>query len=764
MSDDRTTVGSRICRQFVVRGTVQGVGFRPFVYRLATELALAGSVHNAGDGVTIVVEGETGSIEQFLPRLKRELPPLAQITSLTTAELPPTGRTSFTIIPSDHSHSADTFIPPDIATCDDCLSELFARDNRRHRYPFINCTNCGPRYTIVNRIPYDRPFTSMCRFSLCPECEREYHNPADRRFHAQPNACPTCGPHLTLHRSDGTAVESDDPIRETVAHLKAGRIVAIKGVGGFHLAVDPFNDTAVAELRRRKGRAQKPFALMAESIEAVRRYCDISPAEVELLSDMRRPIVLLRALSGTSITPSVAPAQKFLGFMLAYSPLHHLLLRGSFDALVMTSANFAEEPIVIDNDEAFARLSSLADYILVHDRDIVQRCDDSVVRMIDGFPQIVRRSRGFVPRPVMLRIPLKHRVLAVGGELKSVVGLGRGDAVVLSQHIGDLDNPSALKFFVQSVSHLQSVMQVQPDLIACDLHPEYLSTKWARGQSELPVVGIQHHHAHLASVLGDNGVTGRAIGIILDGTGYGSDGTIWGGEVLIGDAATFDRFAWLEPVPMPGGTAAIRSPWRMAVSYLHHAFGEEYDAVATRLLPGVSIEQRRMLVDMISHNINSPRTSSCGRLFDGVSAMLGLRTEITYDAQAAIELEMAATESGDTDTEQVDAARGALDIRPIIRSVATRRMNGDSSGDIARWFHAAVADLFVSAAIAARTHSGVAVVALGGGVLHNAILTRLICRRLHRERFEVLLARQVPPNDGGLALGQAVIADAQWKG
>jgi len=752
-----------------VNGIVQGVGFRPFVFRLASRLGLAGFVQNNSVGVTIEIEGARASIDELQRLLQVELPVLARITEFRSEQLPPLGETTFKIITSSRTQIAGTLIAPDVAVCDDCLRELFDRNDRRYRYPFINCTNCGPRYTIVERIPYDRPFTSMRVFPMCADCEREYHDPANRRFHAQPNACPICGPQLTWRNREGIVVGAD-AIERTIECLKQGQIVAIRGLGGFHLAVDPHNDSAVRTLRERKGRAEKPFALMAPDVAEIKQYCVISPEEECLLLHHTRPIVLLRTKPGANLPASIAPGQNYLGFMLPYTPFQHLLFRDNFDALVMTSGNYSDEPIAIGNDEACERLATLADCFLLHDREIVQRCDDSITRVAAGLPRILRRSRGYVPEPIILRSATEKNILAVGGELKNTVGLSRGRTVFLSQHIGDLDNPSALEFFHHSIEHFKRLLELTPQVIAYDLHPEYLSTKWALAQTEMPVIGVQHHHAHLASVMAENGVSERTIGIILDGTGYGLDGTLWGGELLIGDFRSFERFAWLEPVPMPGGAQAIHQPWRMALSYAHHAFGEDIDNLDIASLHAIEPSERRILVQMMKQQLNSPMTSGCGRLFDGVAALIGLRREVTYEAQAAMLLEMAiGGYSASPDDWYQDAAPdrfsgGPIGIAPLIRAIVGDIRAREDNARIAARFHRTLAELLVQAAAAARASSGISTVGLSGGVFQNVYLFELMVERLKQEGFKVLTHRQVPANDGGLALGQVVIADAATRG
>jgi hydrogenase maturation protein HypF len=753
----------RIC----INGIVQGVGFRPFVYRLAIEHGLGGFVGNASGGVLIEVEGEgLDALPAFCRSLKAEIPPLAHITEFSSEEIPPVGETAFSIRSSQHNSLAHTLISPDMGVCGDCLRELFDPKDRRFRYPFINCTNCGPRYTIVHGIPYDRPFTSMKAFPLCQECEGEYHDPANRRFHAQPNACHACGPSLSLHRGNGEKVATSDPVNAVVSFLTEGKIVALRGLGGFHLAVDAHNEDAVMELRRRKGRAEKPFALMAPDIESVKKFCHLSLQEEEALLHPSRPIVLLRARRGNSVAPSVAPGHRDLGFMLPSAPLHYLIAKNHFSALVMTSGNFSEEPLAIGNEEAVKRLQPLADFLLLHNREILQRCDDSILRFVAGKKRMVRRSRGYVPSPILLPSPAAMPILACGGELKNCVALARKNTVFLSQHIGDLDNPAAFSFFGQSILHLEKILEITPKIIAHDLHPEYLSTKWALSR-DLPKIGVQHHHAHLASVMAENGVEKRCIGIILDGTGYGTDGTLWGGEVLIGDWRGFHRFAWLEAVPLPGGAAAIKQPWRMATGYLYSAYGREFLNFNLPFLRKRSGEEVTVLLQMMERKLNSPLSSSCGRLFDAVSSLLNIRQEVSYEAQAAMELESAVEESFRGDYGEMPDKSfegGPLPGISLFRAVVEDMRRREPTGRIAARFHQALEGMFLNAARAARDVSGINTVGLSGGVFQNVYLFTWLLERLQEEGFTVLTHKQVPCNDGGLALGQAVIADRRLSG
>jgi hydrogenase maturation protein HypF len=769
----------------VVRGVVQGVGFRPFVYRLALEEGLAGSIGNDTGGVTIEIEGPAERVEAFRRRLEAETPPLARIDSVVFLEIPPKREKHFRIVASEAAGHVTTGIPADAATCADCLRELLDPNDRRYRYPFLNCTNCGPRYTITRRIPYDRPQTSMARFTMCAACQAEYDDPTNRRFHAQPNACPVCGPRVWLVASDGVEIPSDDPVTATIDRLMAGEIVAIKGIGGFHLAVDATNEFAVMRLRDRKHRYGKPLAVMARDLEAARALSVITSREEELLLTVARPIVLAPKRTGCGIAPSVAPGIPWLGVFLPYAPLQHLLFADSrVKALVMTSANLSEEPIAIDNDEALARLKHIADAFLMHDREILQRCDDSVMAMVDGVPQLIRRARGFVP----LGVPLPPQIsesgspplLAVGGHLKNVFALARGRFVYQSQHLGDLENLTGLEFFREALEHLMHTFEIDPEAVVHDLHPGYLSTSFAKewaAERNLPLIAVQHHHAHIAACMAEHGIEGPAIGLSLDGTGYGTDGRIWGGEVLVAqlddhDPGHFDRFAHLDYVPMPGGEAAIREPWRMALGHLHHA-GFDVESPEVLALLGAKPQEVRVLKRMIERELNTPLTSSCGRLFDAVAAVVLGRGVVDYEAQAAIELEGLAVgepdELGSGYTLELlsgdwSARKPAtISAKPMWKELLNDLRAGVHKSRIAASFHAGLATAFICAAKSARENTGIEKVALSGGCLHNRRLTRLLRAGLEEEGFQVFAHRTVSPGDGGLSYGQAVVAAAILK-
>ena len=754
-----------------VSGVVQGVGFRPFVYRLASEENLAGFIGNDTDGVTIELEGPTGRIQAFVTRLTSETPPLARIDSVITSDLALTGETGFRIVASEVRGRVSTGIPADAATCADCVRELLDPADRRYRYPFLNCTNCGPRYTITRRIPYDRPQTSMAKFPMCSECQAEYDNALNRRFHAQPNACWRCGPHVWLETHEGTPIESADPVVETIERLLRGEIMAIKGIGGFHLSVDATSEQAVIRLRERKHRYGKPLAIMVRDLGAAHTLCDLTKEEETLLQTPARPIVLGHARKHNGIAPSVAPGIPWLGIFLPYAPLQHLLFADPrVKALVMTSADLSEEPIAIDNEEARTRLASIADAFLMHDREILQRCDDSVAALVDGKPQIIRRARGFVPLAVPLPIDAPP-LLAVGGHLKNVLALARGKFAYQSQHIGDLENATSLQFFEECLHHLMHTFEIEPQTVVHDLHPGYLSTGWAKqwaGDRGLRLIAVQHHHAHIAACMAEHALSGPVIGLSLDGTGYGSDGRIWGGEVLICRLGGFERFAHLDYVPMPGGEAAIREPWRMAFGHLITAgFSEE----KARELVGATEQESRILARMIERQINAPLTSSLGRLFDAAAAVILGRRKVDYEAQAAIALEGIAVGEPEclrrmdyvpelSVPEPGDDGSKSLKISHIWRAIVEDLRRGVPKPRIAAQFHGGVAEGFIAAAANAREETGINDVALSGGCMHNRRLARLLRSGLEEEGFKVFQQVRISPGDGGLSYGQAAVAAA----
>ena len=744
-----------------VRGIVQGVGFRPFVYRLAKERSLTGFVANTSDGVAVEAQGQVARLDDFLSALRDEAPPLAQVGEIVAVPIPLGDEGEFVLLHSTACGPVSTLISPDVAVCDACLAEFFSPADRRFRYPFINCTNCGPRYTIVERIPYDRPHTTMRGFAMCATCRREYDDPGNRRFHAQPNCCPDCGPQLGLVAGSGRLVaRRDEALREAILRLAAGEIVAVKGIGGFHLAVDAANAQAVSCLRQRKGREAKPLAVMVADLSAARKICRLEGMEEQALTSQERPIVLAVKKAGHGLAEEVAPGCDQFGLMLPYAPLHYLLLQGVVRTLVMTSGNRSEEPICIDNDEAVQRLGGIADCFLIHDRGIHLPCDDSVVGLQAGMLRQIRRSRGFAPKPIGLA-ETGGMVLGVGAELKNTVCLLKENQAFLSQHIGDLKNLEAYRVFQQSIGQLGALFEISPSLIAHDLHPQYLSSRWAEEQNVV-TLGVQHHHAHLAACLAENHQEGPAIGIILDGTGYGSDRTIWGGEVLLGDAGGYQRFSALESLPLPGGDAAVQAPWRTAVSYLHAAYGADLPD-----LPFMGEHECGVILDMVQKGLNSPLNSSCGRLFDAVAAMSGGRQTIQYEAQAAIELMQAAGgglgEEGFPCEVYAEDDMLKISVRSLIRAVSCAVQSGMAQSEISRRFHAGLVAAFTQVAETARHRAKINTVALSGGVFQNRLLLEGLVVSLGRAGFQVLVHKELPCNDGCISLGQAVIGRQALK-
>ncbi|HXZ31818.1 MAG TPA: carbamoyltransferase HypF [Terriglobales bacterium] len=751
-------------RQIEVSGIVQGVGFRPYIYRLATSRKLCGNIRNTPAGVTIEVQGPAETVADFVEHLPADAPPLSRITSFVVRELACNGDADFRIVHSHAGEEVRTLISPDVAICPDCLRELFDPADRRYRYPFINCTNCGPRFTIVRDIPYDRPSTSMAIFPMCQRCQAEYEDPLNRRFHAQPNACWHCGPQLELWDRSGQKIPCRDPVAEAASGLHAGLIVAVKGLGGFHLAADANNAAAVALLRERKRRVEKPFALMVPDSAAAQDICELDNAARAALESIQRPIVLLPRKASCSIPSEVAPFNRYLGIFLPYTPLHHLLIReGNFKALVMTSGNLSEEPIVIDNHEAVKRLNRLADYFLVHNREILLRCDDSVLRVTGGVTRQLRRSRGFVPVPVFLK-DAQPSVLAVGGELKNTICLTKDKHAFLSQHIGDLENAESYSFFNEAIEHLQKILQIHPVIIAYDLHPDYFSTKWALQQNETRLVGVQHHHAHIASCMAENHLEDKVLGFALDGTGYGTDGHIWGGEVLVADYEGFERAAHFEYVPLPGGAMAIREPWRMALSYLAHHFGRDFLKLDIPFVGELDMAKANVVLRMIEQRINSPLTSSCGRLFDAVAALIGIREQVNYEAQAAIELEMAipsAEEDGGYPLDLTNDGDGwIIGTRPLFKAIIGDLRRKAAAGEISRRFHNGLVNVLVRIADLSRQETALSRVCLSGGTFQNVYLSQQLELHLRQAGFDVFTHHEVPAGDGGLSLGQAVIAAA----
>jgi hydrogenase maturation protein HypF len=769
-----------------VTGIVQGVGFRPFVFSLANHLGLSGWVRNTSAGVEIDVDGSPDQIEAFVRAVREDSPPLARIDKVTVSHGSGQGHVGFKILESASLPEAFQPISPDVAVCADCLRELFDPADRRYRYPFINCTNCGPRFTIIKDIPYDRPLTTMAGFDLCPDCAREYANPTDRRFHAQPVACPVCGPRIWLEPGKAGApaqhVQGEDAIQLARRLLADGAIVAVKGLGGFHLACDATNSSAVQELRDRKRRVDKPFAVMVPDVREAGIQCMLSAAELDLLESSARPIVLLRRRYGSSIVGDVAPGLNQLGLLLPYTPLHHLLMErapGFPPALVMTSGNLSEEPIATDNDEARQRLSTLADAFLMHDRNIHMRCDDSVVWLLppEGFaaqrpvgalePSTLypaRRSRGYVPFPV--RLPWHvDPLLAVGGELKNTFCVTNRNYGFMSHHIGDLQNYETLRSFESGIAHFEGLFRAKPQAIAYDLHPDYLSTRYAlqRAASDgIPLMAIQHHHAHVAACMAENGLDGRnrVIGAALDGTGFGLDGAIWGGEFLLADYFDFERPLHLEYFPLPGGDAAIKQPARVALALLW-ALGEEW---AAHLAPVQEFAETELelLRTQLERKINAPSTSSMGRLFDAAASLAGVRQRVNYEAQAAIEFE-ALADASETAAYPFEIGTDAIGILPAILSLLEDVRAGVSTPVVAARFHNGIAALVAAASTRLRATTGIQQVVLSGGVWQNITLLRRTLSLLREQDFQVYIHREVPANDGGLSLGQAVVAASRLR-
>jgi hydrogenase maturation protein HypF len=801
------------------------VGFRPWIYRLATGRGLGGFVRNDAAGVVIEVEGPAERVADFLAALgtggDATAPPLARIAAIETTTIEPVGESAFVIQQSDKSLAATTQISPDMAICGDCLRELLDPADRRFRYPFINCTNCGPRYSIILDVPYDRPRTTMARFKMCPECRREYEDPGDRRFHAQPNACPVCGPKLTLYDAAGKAVEHDDTVAFVREQLLAGKIVVLKGLTGYHLACEARSESAVAEMRRRKRRDQKPLALMVGDVKQAGELVELDAVSRELLEAPERPIVLIQRAMGCAVAPSVAPRSRYLGVMLPYAPVHYLLFdktktaspsnAGGFKSnnmppLVMTSANVSEEPMCRANEETVARMDGIADWYLLHDREIQTVCDDSVATVQLGTPVIIRRARGYAPRAISLAEPAPgETILAVGPELKNCVCLTRGGEAFVSQHIGDLKNPLAVGYFEETVAKLERLLEVTPTVVVHDLHPAYYSTRYARGRAGVRLLAVQHHHAHIASVMAEHKLSEPVIGLAMDGTGYGTDGRSWGSEfLLVRPDGRFDRLGHFDYVALPGGDAAIEKTVRVGYAHLLAALGDRAEEVAARLLPGTSAAERAVWRRMIERGVNAPLACGLGRLFDAASALLGVAVESSYEGQAAVELETAATTATTEKTASPSSAGGfksknnsngkrktaltaaaaksasalhdgnggfhyeiameqdgatfTVSAAPLVRDLVAARDGGRAVSEIAAAFHNTVAAILLEGAEVCRRMTGVRRVALAGGCFLNRYVVERLAAKLEAAGFEVYRHGQVSPGDGGIALGQAEVA------
>lgn len=755
----------------MVRGIVQGVGFRPYIYSLASKRELKGKVINNETGVLIDVEGDHADIDHFIDELRKNPPPLSQVESISRADnLESINFTDFQILPSELNGDLLAPVAPiasDTGTCRDCLAELFDPANRRYRYPFINCTNCGPRFTIVEGVPYDRARTTMSSFNMCGACRAEYIDPANRRFHAEPTCCPECGPQVAL--SPGVSGRLPCAISDARELLQSGKIVAIKGLGGYHLACDALNEEAVKTLRRQKYREDKPFALMANSVDVIKNYCRVSPAEEEILLSPERPIVLLEQKAAAVIPDAIAPGVRTLGFMLPYTPLHYLLLENSDSPLVMTSGNISDEPIAYEDSDARQRLKNIADYYLLHNRRIHIRTDDSVVRVpnfkskiVNPKSQIVRRSRGYAPAPVKTSFRFQKQILACGAELKNTFCLARDRHAFISHHIGDLENLETLCSFTDGIEHFKNLFHLKPEVVAYDLHPGYLSTKHAVALEGLETkIAVQHHHAHIASCMADNRIEGEVIGVAMDGLGFGTDSKLWGGEFFVADFQDAERVFHLDHIPMPGGAKAIREPWRMAASYLHRAYGDEFLDLDLPFVRALDRAGWAALRSMISSGTNSPETSSMGRLFDALSALLSLRHTVHYEGQAAIELEAAADRNATKSYEFTIAHGSIIKAEPVIISAVDDLLNGVSVAEVSARFHLSVAGLIARVARQIRDERKLERIALSGGVFQNMFLLERTVALLESDGFKVFTHSRVPANDGGISLGQAAIANAQ---
>lgn len=736
----------------VITGIVQGVGFRPFVYRLALAHGITGYVKNTPEGVFLHAEGKEDALFAFQESISASPPPVSRITGIQQTPAPCNGYGDFAIHSSREAAKRVALISPDTAVCTDCLKEMFDPEDRRFQYPFINCTNCGPRYTIIEDIPYDRPFTTMDEFTMCDACMEEYNSYENRRFHAQPNACPVCGPKVFLETAKGTPVHTDDPIGETARILKKGQIVAVKGLGGFHLACDALNTQAVKTLRDRKKRDEKPFALMSYDLDTIKTFARVTDHAEKLLTSVERPVVLVEKKENHLISREVAPGNHYFGVMLPYTPLHYLLLSKGFTALVMTSANLSEEPIVIENNEARERLCGIADFLLLHNREILVRTDDSVIAPFDDKNFMIRRSRGYVPVPVFLS--KKGRMaLGVGGHLKNTFCLTKDDRAFLSQHIGDMENAKAEAFFLETVDHLETILEITPEVVAHDMHPDYSTTKYAllRG---LPLVPVQHHHAHILSCMAENQVDDPVIGLSFDGTGYGPDNAVWGGEVMIAEPGGYSRVSHLAYLPLPGASGAVKEPWRMGVSYLFREYGENMWDLPLPFIRHLDREKTRVLVQMMEKGINSPQTSSMGRLFDGVAAILNLRMINAFEGQAAMELEFAAAKDRErTYPYPLSPEKGRpVEISPLIQGVVQDIQEGLPLPVISATFHNTIVRIFSQFVREISRETGIRKVALSGGVFQNKRLITGFLREL--SDMKALTHTLVPPNDGGICLGQ----------
>lgn len=767
-----------LTHRITITGVVQGVGFRPYIYNLANNYRLKGFVRNNTKGVIIGVQGDTENIKAFEERIKENPPPKSRIDTFTIDEYGLDlleSFKSFSIVESEDRDEKTAQISADLDVCNDCLKELLDKKDRRYFYPFINCTNCGPRFTIIEDVPYDRPMTTMGNFTMCKDCQEEYSDPTNRRFHAQPNACHVCGPKVTLYNSNareilsgGSSNRSKEIFKTVSELLKQGKILAIKGIGGFHLACDATDEEAVSTLRNRKYREDKPFAVMFPNIESIKSFCEVNSEEEILLKSYHRPIVLLKKLKNKDVAPSVAPNNHYLGAMLPYSPIHYLIFYYFEKPLVMTSGNVSDEPIVFKNSDAFERLYKIADYFLVHNRDIYLRCDDSVYRVWQGMEYPIRRSRGYVPNSINSGWKFDEPVLACGPEQKNTFALAKGNRIYLSHHIGDMDNYNVLKSFEEGVTHFRNIFDIEPKIIAYDLHPDYLSTKFALNYTgeNVKKVGVQHHHAHAVSCMVENDISHPVIAITLDGTGYGVDETIWGGEILISEYDNFRRIGHLAYIEMPGGTAAIENPWQMGLSYLYRIYKNDVSNLGLPFLDSVDETKKLLVLNSIESGLNSPLTSSCGRLFDGIAAIAGVRNRVNYEGQAAVEFEQFIDDKSaiayDFDLLKKDG-KFIIQWEAMVEQVVSDVMSKKSVSEIALKFHNGLVNILLSVSEKVRNTTGINDVVLSGGVFMNIYLLSQLYDKLSKRGFSVYTHRLAPTNDGGIALGQAVIASAKIK-
>lgn len=736
-----------------IQGVVQGVGFRPFVYRLANELGLKGWVNNSAQGVWIEAEGADQTLRLFLQRLETDKPPHALIQTLRSEFLPANGYQTFEIRHSASEGEKTALILPDLATCPACLQEICNPTNRRYLYPFTNCTLCGPRFTIIQALPYDRPNTTMSHFEMCEDCRAEYENPADRRFHAQPNACPKCGPHLELWNKHGTVLaQQHDALLMAADAIRNGQIVAVKGVGGFHLMVDARNENAVRRLRQSKHRPSKPLALMFPSLESIKTGCEVSELEEKLLTSSEAPIVLLRRYESGDLAPAIAPNNRFLGVMLPYSPLHHLLMAALKFPVVATSGNLSDEPICINEHEALDRLSTIADIFLVHNRPIHRHVDDSIVRVMSGREQIVRRARGYAPLPIRMEQPMPV-VLAVGAHLKNAVAISSKNQVFISQHIGDLETPQSLNAFQQVIQDFQNLYELQPQAVACDMHPDYLSTQFARA-TDLPLIPVQHHYAHVLACMAEHGLTGSALGISWDGTGYGLDGTVWGGEFLRITEKSFERVAALRSFALPGGDKAVKEPRRSALGLLYEMYGDSlFEQESLAPLQAFSPNELSILRTMLAKGLHSPRTSSAGRLFDAVASLLNVCQRVSFEGEAAVALEYHLTAPTD-EFYEFTLAESVVNWQPMIEGILADIQKKQPLSLISAKFHNTLVEMMINI----TRQTGETTVVLTGGCFQNKYLSERAVQRLQEEHFCPYWHQRIPPNDGGIALGQLMAA------